>query len=155
MWIGNALSAVRSAPSLNMRPDLARWRARIRGPHNSREVERLKQISDDLLWLARFDSAPPPASDAIDFATIADSCADRFKAVAGARSVDLQLERIGGTPATILAPADWIERLAGVRVDNACKYASEGGTVRTEVGEPAPEPFSLSKTAGRELPRRA
>jgi signal transduction histidine kinase len=105
----------------------------------SREIERLKRIVDDLLWLARFDSAPPPpTSSRIDVATIAETCAERFRAVAGARSVDLGVERLGSAPATIVAPAEWIERLAGVLVDNACKYASEGGSVRIVVGRVGP-----------------
>ena len=65
------------------------------------------------MWLARFDSAPPPpGSGVIDVATIAEACAERFRALAGARSLDLRLERLGTAPATIVAPAEWIDRLA-------------------------------------------
>ncbi len=101
----------------------------------ARESERLKRIVEDLLWLARFDSAPPPpASGAIDLATIAEGCAQRFTALAGARSLHLQLQRVGTGPPMIVAPADWIDRLAAVLVDNACKYAGKAGCVRIEVG---------------------
>jgi two-component system sensor histidine kinase CiaH len=101
----------------------------------ARESERLKRIVDDLLWLARFDAAPPPpAAGAIDLVTIATQCAERFGALAGARSLDLQIERVGTAPARITAPAEWVERLAAVLVDNACKYAGVGGRVRIEVG---------------------
>jgi two-component system OmpR family sensor kinase len=101
----------------------------------ARESDRLKRIVDDLLWLARFDSAPPPpGSEPIDVATIAEVCAARFGSLATARSLDLRVERLGDEPATIVAPADWIDRLAGVLVDNACKYADEGGSVRIQVG---------------------
>ena len=33
----------------------------------------------------------------------------------------------------ISAPPEWIDRLAGVLVDNACRYAGPDGTVRIEV----------------------
>jgi signal transduction histidine kinase len=101
----------------------------------SRESERLTRIVEDLLWLARFDSAPPPPHPgAIDVVTIAEVGAERFRALVSARSIDLQLERLGTAPATVVAPAEWVDRLAGVLVDNACKFAGQGGTVRVEVG---------------------
>ena len=54
------------------------------------EARRLRGIVDDLLWLARFDSRPPPpGSEPLDLATIAQECADRFGPVA--RSGDLRV----------------------------------------------------------------
>ena len=101
----------------------------------AQESDRLKRIVEDMLWLARFDAAPPlPASGAIDLATIAEGCAGRFAALASTRSLELRVERVGCAPATITAPAEWIDRLAAVLVDNACKYAGEPGRVRIEVG---------------------
>jgi len=48
-----------------------------------RESMRLRDIVEDLLWLARFDSEPPPPGDEpVDVAAIAAACADRFSAVA-------------------------------------------------------------------------
>ncbi len=119
----------------------------------ARESERLKRIVDDLLWLARFDSAPPPpASGAIDVATIAELCVERFRALATARSLDLQLKRLGTTPATIVAPAEWIDRLAAVLVDNACKYAGETGSVRIEVGRVGPRVILAVEDTGPGIP---
>ncbi len=101
----------------------------------ARESERLKRIVDDLLWLARFDAAPPPPrADPIDLVTIAEVCVERFGLLASARSLDLQMKRLGAAPASVVAPAEWIDRLAAVLVDNACKFAGEGGAVRVEVG---------------------
>ena len=37
----------------------------------------------------------------------------------------------------VQAPPDWIDRLTGVLVDNACKYAGTGGRVEVEVREMA------------------
>ena len=101
----------------------------------ARESERLKAIVEDMLWLARFDAAPPPpVSGAIDVVAIAEACAERFRALASTRCTDLLLERVGTAPATITAPPEWFDRLAGVLVDNACKYAGKAGCVRIEVG---------------------
>ncbi len=100
---------------------------RIRG-----ESRRLRRIVEDLLWLARFDSRPPPPGDEpLDVATIADACADRFGAVARARSITITADT--GTPALISAPPEWIDRLAGVLMDNACRYAGQDGQVRINV----------------------
>jgi hypothetical protein len=39
----------------------------------------------------------------------------------------------GSEPAWISAPPEWIDRLAGVLADNACRFAGPGGTVRIGV----------------------
>ena len=93
------------------------------------ESRRLRQLVDDMLWLARFDSRPPPPGDEpVDLATLAQACADRFRAVGPAVTAD-----VGAGPALISAPPEWIDRLAGVLMDNACRYAGPGGQVRIGV----------------------
>lgn len=103
--------------------------------HVARESRRLATIVEDLLWLARFDAAPPaPARGAVDLRALAASGAARFAAVAGARGITLDL-RVDGPPAWIEAPAEWVDRLIGTLVDNACRYAPAGGTVQVSVEE--------------------
>ncbi|HEV8063802.1 MAG TPA: HAMP domain-containing sensor histidine kinase, partial [Acidimicrobiales bacterium] len=103
--------------------------------HIARETQRLRRIVDDLLWLARLDSLPPtPGPDRIDVVTIAQACVERFGTVAAARTLSLSFDRLGAGDATIVAPAEWVDRLAGALVDNACKYAQEGGSVRVRAG---------------------
>jgi signal transduction histidine kinase len=100
------------------------------------ESNRLRRIVEDLLWLARFDSAPPqPGEEPIDLATIATAGADRFRALAAAQAFDIQVATSGPGPALISAPPEWIDRLAGVLIDNACRYAGRGGVVRVSVGQ--------------------
>jgi two-component system, OmpR family, sensor histidine kinase CiaH len=100
----------------------------------ARETSRLTRIVEDLLWLARFDAQPaPPRPVPIELGGIAEACSSRFEAVARRRSIRLSVTQVGD-PARIAAPADWIDRLAGVLVDNACRHAPEGGTVRILVG---------------------
>ena len=93
------------------------------------ESARLRHLVDDMLWLARFDSRPPPPGDEpVDLATLARACADRFRAVGPAITVDTPAQ-----PALISAPPEWIDQLAGVLMDNACRYAGPDGLVRIGV----------------------
>jgi two-component system, OmpR family, sensor histidine kinase CiaH len=93
------------------------------------ESRRLRQLVDDMLWLARFDSRPPPPGDEpVDLVTLAQACADRFRAVGPAITVET-----GPGPVLISAPPEWIDRLAGVLMDNACRYAGADGQVRIGV----------------------
>jgi signal transduction histidine kinase len=93
------------------------------------ESQRLRQLVDDMLWLARFDSTPPPPGDEpVDLATLAQACADRFRAVGPAVSAETPDGAV-----LISAPPEWIDRLAGVLVDNACRYAGPDGQVRIQV----------------------
>jgi signal transduction histidine kinase len=94
------------------------------------ESQRLRRLVEDMLWLARFDSSPPPPRDEpVDLATLAQACADRFRAVGPAITVATP-----AVPALISAPPEWIDRLAGVLMDNACRYAGADGQVRIQVG---------------------
>jgi signal transduction histidine kinase len=93
------------------------------------ESQRLRQLVEDMLWLARFDSnPPPPGSEPVDLATLAQACADRFRAVGPAVTAETPDGAV-----LISAPPEWIDRLAGVLVDNACRYAGPDGTVRIQV----------------------
>jgi signal transduction histidine kinase len=97
---------------------------RIRG-----ESERLRRLVEDMLWLARFDSQPPHLDEGpVDVVTVAQACADRFRSVGPAVTADVTEEL-----ALISAPPEWIDRLAGVLLDNACRYAGPDGQVRVMV----------------------
>lgn len=114
-----ALSGKRTA--LAYRDSLARIQS---------ENRRLKRLVDDLLWLARFDSRPPaPRDEPVDLATLAQGCAERFRGVGHSASVTITAEA-PADPVLINAPPEWIDRLAGVLMDNACRYAGAGGQVR-------------------------
>jgi signal transduction histidine kinase len=100
----------------------------------NQESLRLREIVEDLLWLARFDSEPlPPAEEPVDVAAIAAACCDRFLAVAQRNEIALSVRDDGKTRPWIKAPPEWIDRLTAVLVDNACRYAGPGGTVRIGV----------------------
>ena len=98
------------------------------------ESKRMRRLLDDLLWLARFDATQrPPNIEPVDLGVLATLTADRFGPVAEARR--LRLVVTGDVPnAVVAAPPEWLDRLLGVLIDNACKYSPEGGTVAVGVG---------------------
>ena len=121
--IGLALSTKRSASGY--RESLDRVAA---------ESKRLRTIVEDLLWLARLDSLPEdPPYEAVDLASIVEVCADRFGALALREDLVISASEVGSYPSLVLAPADWLDRLVSVLLDNACRYTSAGGRVELVV----------------------
>jgi signal transduction histidine kinase len=98
------------------------------------ESNRLRRIVEDLLWLARFDSGPPvPREELVDLVTLAEGCAEHFAALARSYRVNLALRHQAPGPLCVRAAPEDIDRLLGVLVDNACRYAGEGGRVQLGV----------------------
>ncbi len=98
------------------------------------ETRRMRRLLEDMLWLARFDSLQgPPQSEPIDVGVLAEQVGDRFRAVAELRAQALTIDVEAG-PHVVSAPPEWLDRLVGVLLDNACKYSPKGGTVRLAVG---------------------
>ena len=98
------------------------------------EGQRLQRIVEDLLWLARSDGEREAHSDEIvDLGAIAFTCSERFQAVAEASHVRLIFLKLGDEDPLVRAPHESIERLVGVLVDNACKFAGPGGQVEVIV----------------------
>ena len=97
------------------------------------ESKRMRRLLDDLLWLARFDaSASPPNVEPVDVGVLAAQTADRFGVIAEARHLRLDL-RVPDQSLVVHAPAEWLDRLLGVLLDNACKYSPEGAAVTVSV----------------------
>ena len=100
----------------------------------SSESGRLRSIVEDLLWLARTDGELPErhSTETTDAAAVVLSCAERFRAVADARSISLTCV-VEPRPTTIRADAEAVDRLVSVLLDNACHYAGAGGIVEVRV----------------------
>ena len=97
------------------------------------ESGRIRRLVEDLLWLARFDTTRDrAAAEHVDLAILAELAADRFTAVADAKGVRLSVRTAPG-PLIVHAPPEWLDRLLGVLLDNACKYVPEGGAVDVAV----------------------
>ena len=98
------------------------------------ESKRLRRLVDDLLWLARFDAAPdPPGSELVDLGVLAAGAVERFRPIAERRRLRLSGTATGSPPPLVVAPPDWLDRLLGVLLDNACRYSGEGGEVHVDV----------------------
>lgn len=99
------------------------------------EGDRLRHIVDELLWLARADDegASAQQEQRTDLALAARICGERFQPVAAGRGIHLLVDIEGDLPFWIQANPSWIDRLLGVLVDNACKYAGAGGNVRIKL----------------------
>ena len=98
----------------------------------SNESKRMRRMLDDLLWLSRFDATQAqPNSDPVDLGILAEQAVDRFRPIAESRNQHLELE--AGAGLAVNAPPEWLDRLLGVLLDNACKYSPEGGVISTAV----------------------
>jgi hypothetical protein len=71
---------------------------------------------------------PRRRDEPVDLATLAQACADRFRAAGPA----ITAETAAG-PTLLSAPPEWIDQLAGVLMDNACRHAGPDGMVRIGV----------------------
>jgi signal transduction histidine kinase len=117
--------------ALNQQRDPAWYRVAFERVGN--ETKRMRQLVDDLLWLARVDTTEArPESEPVDLGTLARQTVDRFTAVAEARQVSLSLTVAEGEH-TVIGSATWLDRLIGVLLDNACKYADARGHVAVTV----------------------
>ena len=99
------------------------------------ESKRMRRLVDDMLWLARFDAAAsPPPGELVDLAVLAQVAVDRFTGVAEAKHITLT-SSIMSASAIVAAPTEWLDRLLGVLLDNACRYTPDGGRVRVTVAD--------------------
>ncbi len=129
------LSVIEAQASLALaRNRDAAWDSTAFGRIDS-ELKRTRRLVDDMLWLARFDSTgAQPQSEPVDLRILAAQTADRFSAVAETRGQSLALQPdAAGVDAIVTAPPEWLDRLVGILLDNACRYSPEGGSVAVGV----------------------
>ena len=91
-----------------------------------RRVRRMRRLIEELLWLARFDAIRPPR-EPVDLGLLVEQAADRFAARRGPLAVARGPHEAPGV--TVSAPPEWIDHLMGVLLDNACRYAPDGGSM--------------------------
>jgi signal transduction histidine kinase len=129
------LSVIEAQTSLALaRERDATWDSKAFGRIDS-ELRRTRHLVDDMLWLARFDSTGgQPDAEPVDVGVLAAQTTDRFGAVAEARGQKLTVSAAAGAEGAIVtAPPEWLDRLLGVLLDNACKYSPEGGAISVSV----------------------
>jgi signal transduction histidine kinase len=93
------------------------------------ESQRIRRLVEDLLWLARFDATRgQPDTAPVDLGVLAEQTTDRFRTLAEAGDISIGV-RVADDSAVVVAPPEWLDRLLGVLLDNACKYSNPGGAV--------------------------
>jgi two-component system sensor histidine kinase CiaH len=101
------------------------------------EAHRMRRLVEQLLWLARFDAMGRPGrSEPVDLGVLTQQAVHRFAALAEARSLTLEVH-LADAGITLSAPADWLDQLVGVLLDNACRYSPPQGHVAVRVSEAA------------------
>ncbi len=94
------------------------------------ETRHLRRLVDDLLWLARFDSAPgPPDAAPVDVGALATTTTERFKVICDQRGMHLTTHVTGSVSPIITAPPEWVARLLSVLLDNAVRHSPSGASV--------------------------
>jgi signal transduction histidine kinase len=116
------------------------------------EAKRMRRMIEDLLWLARFDASTPTLDiEPVDLAVMAGEAVDRFGPVAESRGLGIEIH-VPAEGAVIAAPPEWLDRLLGVLLDNACKYAPDGGRVDVSVTVDGPRVALTVDDSGPGIP---
>ncbi|HEY7826707.1 MAG TPA: HAMP domain-containing sensor histidine kinase [Candidatus Limnocylindrales bacterium] len=127
------LSVIEAQTSLALAQDRTEEWYRTAFARVDLESKRMRRLLDDLLWLARFDAtSSPPNVEPVDLGVLAAQTVDRFGVVAEARHLQLDVQ-VPSESLVINAPPEWLDRLLGVLLDNACKYSPEGTAVTVSV----------------------
>lgn len=96
------------------------------------EAEQMQGLVGDLLLLAQADeSASKPSMERLDLADLVEGELLQFESVAFERGVELRSQLEPGVE--IRGNVNRLRKLAGTLLDNACKYADEGGQVNVEL----------------------
>lgn len=89
------------------------------------EAERMRQLVEDMLFLAKADALRKPDFTAVDLSTVVESEALSFDSVAYEQGVTLETDVSLGL--TMQGDAKQLTQLTAILLDNACKYAGVGG----------------------------
>ena len=100
------------------------------------EGQRMQSLVEDMLALAKHDTAEVDAQatmgkqqEKLDLADMAQRAVLQFEAVAFERGVEIDVAESSSTSVFIGGVRGDIERVLGILIDNACKYAEAGGRV--------------------------
>lgn len=100
------------------------------------EGQRMQGLVEDMLTLAKHDTAEVDAQatmgkqqEKLDLAGMAQRAVLQFEAVAFERGVEINAAESSSAPVFIGGVRGDIERVLGILIDNACKYAEADGRV--------------------------
>lgn len=93
---------------------------------------RMRTLVEQLLELARMDSAlEPPAMEPVELSVLVSDAVLPFEPVIFERGLTLKTDVAEGV--TVCGDAAQLHQVVDILLDNAQKYASEGGSIRVEL----------------------
>jgi len=97
------------------------------------DVERMEQLTERMLTLARLEEEPAAASDVIDLATVARATADRLRGFAATKQITIRIS-IEDSGLVRLQPSD-AEVLCSNLLLNAVQHSPSNETVEVSIGQ--------------------
>lgn len=106
--------------------------------NSQEEAERMERLINNLLQLAQMEQVEAegtdPATSAaepVDLSEVAQKCLLQFEAIAFDRNITIESHI--ESDVVIKGEPDQLEQLIKILVDNACKYAEEGGSITVDL----------------------
>lgn len=116
------------------------------------QTERLTRLSEDLLLLTTSDGDPPEL-EPVDVGALAGTVVDELAPLASQRAVQVSLE--AGPDIQAMASPDLLHRCLVNLLDNAIKYAGDGGRVSINVAN-GPQGVTVAvRDSGPGIPAKA
>ena len=100
-------------------------KARVVFQHNIDEVEKLRELTDNLLQLTQVDNQQIE-KQAVDMAELIRDTVDRYQPVADKKQLALDMQVVSVTHVVAAAA---VTQILGTLIDNAIKYSPPGSTV--------------------------
>ncbi len=127
----NPLTVIRGNLALLRRAGVPEQARREAADEAEEEVARMGRLVDDLLLLARADAGQLPDLrwEAVDLGQLAAEVVDRFRPIAGARSLSATSEG----KVAVLGDPDRLKQLVANLVENAVRYTLEDGRIEVSV----------------------
>ena len=114
------------------------------------EALRMKSLVEDLLYLAKSESGRLSTPRPVALSDLVEGCLLRFESVAFEQGVELESQVAPGV--TLSGDADSLERLVMILLDNAVKYAGQGGRASLVLGQRGDRAVLSVKNTGQAIP---
>lgn len=116
------------------------------------EAERMRGLVEELLELARTEdgSSNARANATVDLSSLVEGDALQFDAVAYERGCEIEANVVDGI--SVLGDQEQLERLLKTLIDNACKYAARGTTVKVTLEKNGSHALFVATNQGEPIP---
>jgi two-component system heavy metal sensor histidine kinase CusS len=128
------LAVIRTSAELALRRERSpeEYRESLRGIEA--EAERMSQLVENLLFLARSEAQPAELpKEPVDLRQVAEDAAREMRAVAEARGVRIRVTAVGVDSTSVFGNRPALTRLVVVLLDNAVKYSPPDSEVTVEL----------------------